>query len=50
MILNVSKILLIAAVVCLAIFTLFSFGVITGEHSSGWLGLGLTTFAASFLA
>lgn len=41
--------LLIAAVVCLLIFTLLSLGTFVGNRPFAWLGAGLTLFAASFI-
>lgn len=41
--------LLIVAVVCFLVFALLGFGVFTGSHPDGWLGLGLTALAAAFL-
>ncbi len=45
----VHLILLVLAVVCFVIYTLFGFGEITGAHAGGWIGLGLVFFSASFL-
>lgn len=41
--------LLVVAVVCFILATLFLFGVASVTHPMGWLALGLACFAGSFL-
>ena len=41
--------LLLASIVFLVLFTVMGFGWWEVDHPFGWLGLGLATFAASFI-
>lgn len=41
--------LMLAAVIFLALATLFLFGIATVTHPMGWLALGLTCWAAAVL-
>lgn len=47
--LNRRLVFLIIAIVCFAIYALFGFAVITGQHPTGRLGIGLASFAAAFV-
>ena len=49
MALNRRIVLLVVAVVCFVVYSLFGFGTITGSHPTGWLGVGLAAFAAALL-
>jgi hypothetical protein len=45
----VRTVLLVVAVVCFAVVALLGFGVFSGAHLLGWLGVGLAAFAGAFL-